>query len=309
MKPRADLFREEAWKAQEEAGHRGAPLLLWSRWIDHTYFFIVAAAVLALGFAALAHVGEYARGPAVVRALGRLDLATANGGLVTAVEVEPGMRVSAGQTLVRFHSDGERIALENLDRQFELKVVRILLHPNDEATRQSLASLRAERELAEARLAERQVIAPRAGIVRNLRIRAGQLLAPGDLVLTLVEEADAAFTVVALLPGQFRPMLKPGMPLRFEIDGYPQIASKMVVESVGDEVIGPSEVRRYLGQALADAVPVEGSLVLVRAQVSDPTFRWKGALYRLYDGIPGRVDVRVRSVRLLTMLFPAFEEL
>ena len=108
-----------------------------------------------------------------------------------------------------------------------------------QVTRQSLAALRAARELAAGRLRERQVIAPQAGVVRNLRIRPGQLLAPGDMVLTLVDEERAGYSVVALVPGQFRPMIAQGMPLRFELEGYPQVARTLSVEEVGDEVVGP----------------------------------------------------------------------
>jgi membrane fusion protein (multidrug efflux system) len=309
MSAREELFREEALEAHEAGGEKGAPLFLWPRWIDQTYWFIVAVAVVGLGFAFFARVGEYAHGAAVVRGLGRLDLATATGGIVAAIEVDAGAHVAAGQTLVRFHTQSEQQELEHLDREFELKLVRILLHPGDEATRQSLASLRAARELAAAKLRERQVVAPHAGVVRNLRIRVGQMLAPGDLVLTLSDQAEDAFSVVALVPGQFRPMLKPGMPLRFELVGYPQLVRQLVVESVGDEVVGPAEVRRYLGQELGDTLPVEGALVLVRARLPEPTFAWKGQTFRYYDGIPGRVDLRVRDVRVVNMLFPAFEEL
>jgi multidrug efflux pump subunit AcrA (membrane-fusion protein) len=285
------------------------PLALAPRWINHSYWLIVAVAVVALLFALLAKVGEFAHGPAVVRALGRLDLTTGTGGIVTAIDAQPGMRVTAGQTLVRFHAEAERQELDHIDREFELKLVRILLHPGDEAARASLASLRASRELAAARLAQRQVVAPSAGVVRNLRIRPGQMLAPGDLVLTLVDESNATFSVIALVPGQFRPMLKPGMPLRFELEGYPQLANQLVVESVGDEVVGPSEMRRYLGQELGDTMAVQGGLVLVQARLPHATFRWKGQDYGFYDGIPGRVDVRVRSLRLVAMLFPALEEI
>ena len=307
-KLRRDLFRAEALAAQDAATHKGALLALSPRWIDRTYWFLLATAAAGLLFALVGRVGEYAHGPAVVRALGRFDLATATGGIVVAVDVEPGAHVAAGQTLVRFQGESERQELVHIDREFELKLVRILLHPGDEATRQSLASLRAARELAAARLQERQVVAPRAGIVRNLRIRPGQSLAPGDPVLTLVDESEAAFSVIALVPGQFRPMLKPGMTMRFELEGYPQIASPLVVETVGDEAVGPAEVRRYLGHEVGDALPVEGSLVLVRARLPGPTFHWRGQDFRYYDGIPGRVDLRVRSVPLIAMLFPALEE-
>src|SRR5207244_3125523 len=108
----------------------------------------------------------------------------------------------------------------------------------DQQTRQSLAELRAARELAARRLEERQVIAPRAGVVRNLRIRPGQMLAAGDLVLTLADEAETGHSVVALVPGQFRPLLRAGMPLRFALDGYPQVSAALEIESVGDEIVG-----------------------------------------------------------------------
>lgn len=307
---RPSIFRREAEEAYEGAGQKGAPLALAPLWIDRTYWLILAIVGTGVLFTVVAQVGEYAHGPAVVRALGRLDLATPTGGIVIGVDVEPGAKVVAGQTLVRFHTENERQELEHLDREFELKLVSLLLHPGDESARQSMAALRASRELAAARLKERQVVAPSAGVVRNLRIRPGQMLAPGDLVMTLVDESNVAFSVVALVPGQFRPMLKPGMPLRFELEGYPQIASHLTVESVSDEVVGPNEVRRYLGQELGDTLPnIQGSLVLVRARLPQATFRWKGQDFSFYDGVPGRVDVRVRSLRLLAMLFPALEEI
>jgi multidrug efflux pump subunit AcrA (membrane-fusion protein) len=307
--PRAGLFRPEAFAAYHSGGRAGAPLSLSSRLIDRTYWLLLLVAAAGAAYVLLARVGDYAQGPAVVRVDGRLDLSTPTGGVVAAVEVKPGDRVEAGRPLVRFHSAAEERELAQLERELELKLVRILLHPGDVVTRQSLAALRAARELAGARLRERQVVAPQAGVVRNLRIRAGQALAPGDTVLTLVDEDRAAYSVVALVPGQFRPMIKRGMPLRFELAGYPQVARALVVEEVADEVVGPQEVRRYLGQELGDTVLVQGSLVLVRARLPERTFDFEGERYLYYDGIPGRADVRVRSMRLIEMMFPALKEL
>jgi multidrug efflux pump subunit AcrA (membrane-fusion protein) len=306
---RPELFRPEAFAAYQNTGRSGAPLRLSSRLIDRAYWLLVLVAVAGAAFVLFARVGDYAHGPAVVRVDGRLDLTTPLGGVVTRVDVKPGDRVATGLPLVRFHSAVEERELAQLDREFELKLVRILLHPTDQVTRQSLASLRAARELAAARLHERQVIAPQAGVVRNLRIRPGQMLAAGDMVLTLVDEERAAYSVVALVPGQFRPMIKPGMPLRFELEGYPQVARPLTVEEVADEVVGPQEVRRYLGQELGDTVPVSGSLVLVRARLPERTFDFEGERYRFYEGIPGRADVRVRRMRLLEMIFPGLREL
>jgi membrane fusion protein (multidrug efflux system) len=300
-----DLFSPTARAALEAGGRDGAPLALSPIWVGRSYWLLLSGTIAALLFAALAHVGDYARGPAVVRVDGRLDLTSAAGGIVLSVDVEPGTAVTAGQTLVRFHAEPERRELEQLEREFELKLVRLLLHPDDETTRQSLAALRAAREMAATRLRDRLVVAPQAGVVRNLRIRPGQLLNPGDVVLTLVDERQAAFTVVALVPGQFRPMLKQGLPLRFTLDGHTQATVDLQVEYVGDEVVGPNEMRRYLGQELGDTLPVEGGLVLVRARLPWQSFGLDCQRYRYYDGIPGRVVVRVRRVRLLALLFPA----
>jgi membrane fusion protein (multidrug efflux system) len=306
---RGGLFRAEALAAHQRAGRSGAPLALSSRVLAGSYWLLVLVGLAGLAYLVFARVGDYARGPAVVRVEGRLDLSTPAGGIVLAVDVRPGDAVVAGTPLVRFHSAAEERELAQLEREFELKLVRVLLRPHDEVTRQSLAALRAARELAAGRLRERQLIAPQAGVVRNLRIRPGQLLAPGDTVLTLADEEHAAYSVVALVPGQFRPMIKRGMPLRFELSGYPQVARSLVVEAVADEVVGPQEVRRYLGQELGDTLSVEGSLVLVRARLPERSFEFEGQRYLYYDGIPGRVDVQVRRMRLIEMVFPIFKEL
>ena len=302
------LFRKPATAAMEAGARQGVPLALSPGWIRWTYWLLLGGTLAALVFAGFARVGDYARGPAVVRVLDRLDLTTAASGIVLSVDVEPGSEVAAGDVLVRFFAEAEERELAQVERELELKLVRLLLAPHDEATRSSLAALRAAREMAATRLAERQVVAPRAGVVRNLRIRPGQMLAPGDLVLTLVDESRAEFSVLALVPGQFRPMLRTGMPLRFSLEGHPQAASDLVVEQVGDEVVGPSEMRRFVGQELGDSFPVEGGLVLVRARLPRETFALDGQRYRYYDGIPGRVAVRVRSVRLLTLLLPGLKE-
>jgi multidrug efflux pump subunit AcrA (membrane-fusion protein) len=305
------LFRAEAVEAARQGARPGVPLAIASRWMGLAYWLLVAVAAVGLVFVLVARVGEYARGPAVVRVEGRLDLTSAFGGVVLAIDVRAGQAVQPGQLLVQFHAPAERQELEQLERDFELALVRILLRPGDEATRHSLASLRAARELAASRLGQRQVVAPQAGVVRNLRIRPGQLLAPGDVVLTLVDEARASFSLVALVPGQFRPMLEPGKPLRFTLQGYPQVAARLVIDSVGDEAVGPAEARRFLGPELEDTLPVasDGSLVLVRARLPAATFALDGRRYRFYDGLPGRADIEVRRVPLGALLFPALKEL
>ncbi|MGZ3460180.1 MAG: efflux RND transporter periplasmic adaptor subunit, partial [Archangium sp.] len=59
-----------------------------------------------------------------------------------------------------FLSQEETATLERIQREFELQLVRVLQDPTDEAARQALTSLRAERELAVARQRARTLRAP-----------------------------------------------------------------------------------------------------------------------------------------------------
>jgi multidrug efflux pump subunit AcrA (membrane-fusion protein) len=307
---RRGLFRAEAVEALERPSDLGRPLQLLPHWTGWLYGFLTAAVSVGVVYVVCASISEYAEGPAIVRVDGRTDVTTPMGGVVSEVAVRSGQRVQRGQVLVRLQTEAEQQELERIDRELELKVVRLLLHPSDESTRQSLSGLRASRQQAEARLRQRGVIAPARGVVANLRSRPGQMLAPGDTVLTLLEQGEGAgYSVVALLPGQWRPMLRRGMNLRFALAGYPHLYQSMPITTVGDEVIGPNEARRYLGRELEDTVAVQGSLVLVTARVPAPSFLFEGQRYRYYDGIPARVEVRVRSTRMLLALFPALRRL
>jgi multidrug efflux pump subunit AcrA (membrane-fusion protein) len=303
-----EVYRSEALEAQEGAVDKpGAPLALFPQWVPRTYWLILAVVSVALSFGLGARVGEYAEGPAVVRVEGRLDLPTPMGGVVSRVEVQSGDRVKRGQVLVQFQTTAEQLEYDSLSREFEAKLARVLVNPADEAARQSLTSLRTSRDLAEARMRERAVVAPRDGVVGNLRIRIGQTLAPGDVVASLVDEGQAIYSVLALVPGQFRPMLKRGMTLRFALDGFPYVYSYMPVEAIGDTVVGPSEVRRFLGQELGDTLAVTGGYVLVRARLPKREFVYEGKPYNYYDGIPGKADVKVRSTPVLMLLLPALK--
>ena len=74
--------------------------------------------------------------------------------------------------------------------------------------------------------------------------------------------------MVAFLPGEDRPLLKRGMPLRLEVQGYRYAYQQLTVDSVGDEVVGPAEARRYLGDEIADAVQFTGPVVKVEAHLA-----------------------------------------
>lgn len=303
------MFRAEAVEAlQAGLDAEGDVLRLSPSWIDWTYRGLALMLVAAVAWAVFGTITEYASGPAVVRVDGAAHVTTPASGIVTAVAVRPGQRVAAGQLLARLY-DGQEVAAERrLQREFELQLARLLRDPSDAAARQSLTALRADLEQASATRAARQLRAPVAGIVSDVRVRAGQLLQPGEPICAIVGDA-AAFHVDVLLPGHYRPLLKPGMSMRVEITGFEYAYQDVVIESVGEEVVGPSEARRYLGPEVGDALPLAGPVVLVRARLPHRDFSARQRRLPLYSGIPARGDVRVRTNPILVALIPALRAL
>jgi membrane fusion protein (multidrug efflux system) len=302
------LFREEALEHHAGRGDEGQLLRLslgWTRWAFRALALVVTAAIV---YAAVGTIHEYATGPAVVRVEDRADLTATFAGTVASVAVRPGQHVAAGEPLVQFVADEESAELARVDKEFELELIRVMRDPADLAARQSLTTLRAQKDHAAARLDQRIVHAQRAGVVSDLRIRPGQHLAAGDLILSIVGD-DAPVSLVAVLPGRYRPALHPGMSLRFELDGYRYQYQELVIESVADDVVGPAEVRRYLGPDAADTVALTGPLVLVRARLPARSFSVDGKTYAFFDGLPGRADVRVRTEPILLTLVPALKGL
>ncbi len=303
---RTRLFREEALRHHEGAQEDGDILRISPRWTRWTYWVLLALLACAALYSLLGTIPEYASGPAVVKVEGRSDLTTEQPGIVSSVDVKAGQRVEAGQPLVSFLSQEETSTLERIQREFELQLVRVLQNPADEAARQTLTSLRAERELAEARQRARTLRAPQAGVVSALRVRQGQYVNPGESVVSVVGD-NVDVTLVTLMPGGYRPRLTPGKPLRVELNGFTHEYQTFTIESVGDQIIGPNEVRRFLGADSGDAVPLSGPMVVVRAKIPSPTFTSKGKTFNYFDGMLAQADARVRSERILVTLIPGLK--
>lgn len=304
-----DLFREEALD-HHTAGqlHEGDLLRLSPRWTRWTYRLLLAVLAAGILYLTFGRLDDYAAGPAVVRFAGLTEVTANAPGIIEEVAVRPGQRVAAGDLLVRFHRAEEIAERNRIEREFELRLIDRLRNPADPTAAQALGALRADRERAEARLGERVVRAPAPGLVSDVRVRPGRPVAPGQVLLSLAG-GRARPRVAALLPGQDRPLLAPGLRLRLELQGYAYSYQHLTVAAVGEEVVGPEEARRYLGPEIADAVPIEGPVVLVYADLPALTFEADGRTYRFHDGMWGRAEVKVRSERIFEALVPGVKAL
>ncbi len=303
------VYRKEALDHRLRRHRReGEPLRIspsWTRWV---YWLLIGLFAAGLLFAVFGRLHQYAEGPAVVHLEGRAELTALAAGTVTVVEVQPAQAVGAGDVLARFYDAQEGADLERIRREFELQLVNYLKNSTDVNTRQALITLRTQKEFAEARLEERIVRAPRAGVVSDIHVRPGQHVATGETLLSLLSE-EPRISVIAMLPGHYRPLLRPGMSLRLELSGYRYAYQRLTIGSIGDEVIGPQAARRYLGQEIADTITLPGPVVVVRAHLQETTFLSEGRPYKFHDGMQGKAEVRVRSESILLTLIPGLKAL
>jgi membrane fusion protein (multidrug efflux system) len=308
MDPSSSPFREEALRHRARGARQGVPLDVAPDWVRWGFALASAVVVGGVALALFATVGEYATGAALIRADRQVHVTASAAGTVACVEVAPGQRVEAGDVLVRLDDARERCERERADHEFDLQLVKVLGDPGDRGARDVLTRLRVEKEQAAARLAERAVRAPRAGIVSDVRVQPGQALAAGDTILRL-NDAAASFSVIAVLPGEYRPRLHPGETLRLELAGYRGRHAELAIEAVGEQVIGPGEVHRFLGPEYGDTLPVAGPVVLVTARLPAPTFAFGRDELRYHDGMQGTVEVSVGAQSVLAALVPGLRTL
>jgi multidrug efflux pump subunit AcrA (membrane-fusion protein) len=296
-------FRREALDAHDTHADEGDVVRFVPRWLNGAYWVLCALVAVALGFLLIGRVSQYAAGVAVIRADNRVGVVTNVAGTVEAVQVAAGDHVEAGQALARLYSQQEAQSVSGLDEQWEAQLRHYLLEPGSDSVRQTLASLRAQRQLARQRLEERLIRAPRAGTVGEIHTRVGAPLAPGEVVASILDP-QPKFQVVAFLPASDAPQIQVGMALRLEVVGYPYAYLQVHVSSVSHEATGAAAVSRHLGPQLADTLAPMPSSVVVEAALDTNHFTVDGRQYPFREGMPARAEVRIRSETIALALVP-----
>jgi hypothetical protein len=113
-------------------------------------------------------------------------------------------------------------------------------------------------------------------------------------------------SVVALIPGQYRPQIKHGDSLRLNIVGYPQSYETLVVTAISNQVMGVRRAAELLGADALGTQGTEGGVVIVEASLPNEGFRVGTEQLQFYDGMVGRVEIEVGSRRLIHALISAF---
>ena len=304
------LFRPEAVEAYRERTEDGDVIRVAPGWSRTMYWALLGMLIVGVLGISIGTVSQYSAGPAVVKLEGRSEVFAPAAGAVEAIEVEPGERVREGQVLARLTDTQERANYDATRADFHTQLRNRLLDPTDEAAASQSQALRRQLDAAAAALEQRVLRAPRDGVVTDVGVDAGQHVDVGNAVMAVVDDSIGALELVAFLPGGDRPQIAPGMAMRLELDGFDYAYQDLVVLSVSEGVVGPHEAQRLLGEQLADTLPMgNGGVVMVRAQLTSPTFESDGNVYPYHDGMGGKVEVRLRDETILEMLIPALKEM
>ncbi len=124
MEEPEQIFRKEALEYYSGAQEQGHVLRLSPSWTRWTFWLLLGAVGFYGAFGVLGWVSEYASGPAVVRAVDRLEVTAPSAGRVSSVEIQPGQRVKEGQILIRFFAGEEQASLTRFNQEFEHQLLR-----------------------------------------------------------------------------------------------------------------------------------------------------------------------------------------
>jgi membrane fusion protein (multidrug efflux system) len=307
--PTDSIFRTPALRhRQSRRSDEGFALKVAPPWLDSAYRLVLVIALAGLAALALAPASEYASGPAVVRLAQRSEVASRSSGTVAEVFVTAGERVVAGQLLGRIDGALASAEAERLRRELDLLLVERLRSPRVDRGSQ-LGAVREQLRAAELALEQLSFRAPRDGVVGDVLLRPGKAIEPGQLAFTVVApSAPGRPTVLGLLPGRYRPLLRPEMPLRLTLSGYRMGRQQLVVEHVSASVVGAVELRVIAGNAAPDVGAAGDGWVLIRAPLLSRHFEASGRRYEYYDGLTGTVEVAVRRRKLISVLSPFWSD-
>ncbi|HUO51904.1 MAG TPA: efflux RND transporter periplasmic adaptor subunit [Gemmatimonadaceae bacterium] len=196
---------------------------------------------------ALAVRGPFDVGPAVsgsLTALHEARLRAEVSGHIVSVLVLAGQRVRRGEAIVRIDDgairdaylsarSGERLAqlaLDDAQRDYEravkLQAAGAVADRDLESAKRALANAEAIHADAQARLSSAQqqldrtrIAAPFDGVVSDMPVNAGDVVAPGTAIATVIDPASMRFE--GTVPAEQVAALRTGAPVRFTVKGYP----------------------------------------------------------------------------------------
>lgn len=180
-----------------------------------------------------------------IQAVRGVDLTSETSGQITEIHFDSGNAVQSGQLLVVLNDEIEEASRNNQMAGLELAdilferdktLIKQKSIPQSQYDRSRADLERAKAQLAEteARLANKRITAPFAGIMGIRRVDVGDYLSPGTVIAALQDhsELEIDFTV----PARYTPKLRAGLKVVVEVDAFPDRRFEAVVSAVDSQI-------------------------------------------------------------------------
>lgn len=302
---RPHLFRTEAMLSAALRGQGGDAVRIHPGWIGAAFWVVLGSIAAAIVYAAVTPVREYVAGAAVVRHADQREVFAAEAGAIAWLAAVPGQRVEGGQVLARLDDAAQVDRLRTLETELEHERAAAPAAAGDPAAAQSLAAIRSQIDRARLDVESRAIRTPRAGIVKEVRVREGQRIDAGTAVLSLIDTTQEELKMIAFLPGDDRPRLRLHQPVHLRLPGYRGTHITSEISAISDVLSAGDARARFLGDRRDERLPLAGAIaVVVEAHLASPEFEADGEELRLYDGMIGLAEIELRSRSLLETLMP-----
>ncbi len=180
-----------------------------------------------------------------IQAVRGVDLTSETSGEIVSILFDSGDRVEKGQLLVVLNDEVEQASRRNqiatldlaeilFERDQRLIDQKSIPQSQLDQSRADLQRAKAQLSETEARLANKSIEAPFAGVLGIRRVDIGDYLEPGTVIATLQDhsELEIDFTI----PGRYAPKLKPGLKIDVDVDAFPERTFAAVVTAVDSRI-------------------------------------------------------------------------
>ncbi len=165
-----------------------------------------------------------------IRAARGVQLSAESSGEITAIDVQSGTQVKAGQTLIVLNDSVEQASLKR--QEANLKLARLLFERDArlikqksipqsqyDRSRADLDSAVAQLAETQARLNNKKIVAPFSGTVGIFNVKVGDYINAGTAITTLqdLSELEVDFSV----PARHAPRLRPGLQVEVATSAFP----------------------------------------------------------------------------------------
>jgi multidrug efflux pump subunit AcrA (membrane-fusion protein) len=300
----SDMFRNEAIMHLVRRGARGDVVRVHPGWVRAAYWLVLASLAGAIAFAAIAHVHQYAEGPAVVQ-FGYEAISAHEGGTISILDVDVGQHVKLGDPIAHLYDAEQASRLRRAENDFEDKLVNYLQDPS---VGPMLAQARSELDAANQAVESRTIHAPCDGTIQDISVHEGQRI-DGGKVVGLIAKAGATRGnwIYVFLPAGEAPRVELHQELTFTLPGYrgARFASEIVWKD-GSTRTAADARSMYLGERLGD-VPMAANVLVVKAQLDRTSFVVDGTTYDLRDGTIGVAEIQLESHSVLATVIPGLQ--